>query len=196
MNTILLILCLIPLVLYIIKMKNYKFSTKEIVVVAMFSAMSYMLSLIPIVRYINGGGINMFSMLPLLIVSIVFTREAGLTAGFITGIISMMMGGIIIHPAQVILDYILPYMALGLSDIFGKEDKRKVALGCLLAVLLNVLSHFLSGIIFFGQFAPEGMGAALYSFLYNFSGHGVEGILCIVIMSLLPMKNIKKLSKI
>lgn len=195
MNILLLIICIIPLVLYILKMKNYKFSTKEIVVIAMFSAMSYMLSMIPIVKYINGGGINMFSMLPLLLVSIVFSREAGLTAGLITGIISMMMGGIIIHPAQVILDYILPYMALGISDILGKEDKKKLALGCLIAVLLNVLSHFLSGVIFFGQFAPEGIGAVLYSFLYNFSGHGIEGILCIVIILMLPMRNIKQLAR-
>lgn len=195
MNTVLLILCLIPLIYYVVSMRNYKFTTKEMVSIAMFSGISYMLSLIPIIQYPQGGGINMFSMLPLLLVSLLYSRQAGLTAGLITGVISMLIGGYIMHPAQVILDYILPYMALGLSDILGKDDKKKIIFGCLVAVLLNVLSHFLSGYIFFGQFAPEGMGPALYSFLYNFSGHGVEGILCIVILSVLPFNRLKQLAR-
>ncbi|MEG1285707.1 MAG: energy-coupled thiamine transporter ThiT [Romboutsia sp.] len=140
------------------------------------------------------GEINMFSMLPLLLVSLVFSRQAGVTAGLITGIISLLIGGYILHPAQVILDYILPYMALGLSDILGKENKNKMLLGSLIAVLLNVFAHFLSGIIFFGQYAPEGMNSTLYSFLYNFTGHGVEGILCTVLISILPFKNLKQLA--
>lgn len=195
MNTVVLILCLIPLTCYGIEMKNYRFKTKEMVSIAMFSGISYMLSLIPIIQYPQGGGINMFSMLPLLLISLLYSRQAGLTAGLITGVISMLIGGYIMHPAQVILDYILPYMALGLSDMFGKDDKKKMIIGCLIAVLLNVLSHFLSGYIFFGQFAPEGMGPVLYSLLYNFSGHGVEGILCIVILYVLPFNRLKQLAR-
>lgn len=195
-NSILLVICIIPLALYVLKMRKYKFKTKEMVVIAMFSAMSYILSLIPFVRYPQGGGINMFSMLPLLLVSVLYSREAGLTAGLITGTISLLMGGYIMHPAQVILDYTIPDMALGLSDMFGKDDKKRIIFGSLLAILLNTTSHFLSGVFFFGQFAPEGMNPVLYSFIYNFSGHGVEGVLCVGIMALLPLANLRKVASL
>ena len=195
-NTFLLIICLVPLILYARKMKNYKFKTKEIVVIAMFSAMSYILSLIPFIRYPQGGGINMFSMLPLLLVSILYSREAGLTAGLITGTISLLMGGYIMHPAQVILDYAIPDMALGLSDICGKSNKKNIMLGSIVAVLLNTTAHFISGVVFFGQFAPEGMNPVLYSFIYNFSGHGIEGLLCVGVLSVLPIVNLRKVAKV
>jgi thiamine transporter len=161
----------------------------------MFSTISYILSLIPIIQYPQGGGINMFSMLPLLLVSIVYSREAGLSAGLITGILKMLIGGYIVHPAQIMLDYILCNMALGLSDIFGKNNKFKIICGCAFSVMLNVLSHFLAGYIFFKEFAPEKLGAFLYSLIYNFSGHGIEGILCIVIISILPIKRFRQIAK-
>lgn len=194
-NNILLLIFIIPIVMYVIKMKNYKFKTKEMVVIAMFSSMSYILSLIPFIKYPQGGGINMFAMLPLLLVSILYSRQAGLTAGLITGTISLLMGGYIVHPAQVILDYTLPHMALGLSDIFGKDNKRNIILGSSVAVLLNTTIHFISGVVFFGQFAPEGMNPVVYSFIYNFSGNGVEGLLCVVILSVLPLISLRKVAK-
>ncbi|WP_438647088.1 energy-coupled thiamine transporter ThiT [Romboutsia sp.] len=177
-------------------MKNYKFKTKEIVVIAMFSAMSYILSLVPFVRYPQGGGINMFSMLPLLLVSILYSREAGLTAGLITGTISLLMGGYIMHPAQVILDYAIPDMALGLSDMFGKNNKKNIIFGSIVAVLLNTTAHFISGVIFFGQFAPEGMNPVVYSFIYNFSGHGIEGLLCVGVLSVFPIVSLRRVAKV
>ena len=79
-------------------------------------------------------------------------------------------------------------MALGFICIFGSEKKYKIILGALFAVTLNVFSYFVSGVVFFAEFAPEGMNTYLYSFLYNFTSAGVEGIL-----SIIPLGRFKKL---
>ncbi|MGG7177255.1 energy-coupled thiamine transporter ThiT [Clostridium paraputrificum] len=191
-NTFLLFISIIPFLIYFNKMRKLKLTTKEMVVVALFSAISYMLSLIPVIKYPQDGGINMFSMLPLLLVSILYSRKVGVTAGLITGLLSLLMGGYIVHPAQLILDYLLPEMALGLSDIFGKDSKKNIVIGSLVAVLISTLLHFISGIVFFGQFAPEGMNPVVYSFIYNFSGGGLEGVLSVGIIYMLPIARLKK----
>ena len=84
-------------------------------------------------------------------------------------------------------------MALGFACIFGSAKKYKIILGALFAVTLSVFSYFVSGVVFFAEFAPEGMNTYLYSFLYNFTSAGVEGILCIILLSIIPLGRFKKL---
>ena len=98
----------------------------------------------------------------------------------------------LIHPVQFLLDYIFPTMALGLAGTFGSDTRIKRIFGPLMAVVLNVFSKFLSGVVFFGAFAPENMGAVLYSLVYNGSTAGVEGVLCVVILAIMPFDRLKK----
>ncbi|MDU1855746.1 MAG: energy-coupled thiamine transporter ThiT, partial [Clostridium baratii] len=71
-------------------------------------------------------------------------------------------------------------------------DKRlNVNLGAIISVSLSVFISILSGVIFFGQYAPKGMNVWLYSCIYNISSAGVEGILTIIVMNLLPIKKLK-----
>ena len=79
---------------------------------------------------------------------------------------------------------------------FGSDKKYKVILGGLFAVTLSVFSYFVSGVVFFAEFAPEGMNTYLYSFLYNFTSAGVEGILCIMILSIIPLGRFKKIANV
>lgn len=97
---------------------------------------------------------------------------------------------------QFILDCLIAPMALGVAGIFGSYKKFKIIFGCLISTGLSVFAHFISGIVFFGQFASEGMNVALYSFIYNFSSSGVEGILSTLIVAFLPVTNLKKLLNI
>ena len=107
--------------------------------------------------------------------------------------ISLLNGAYVIHPVQFFLDCLFGPMALGFACIFGSEKKYKIILGALFAVTLSVFSYFVSGVVFFAEFAPEGMNTYLYSFLYNFTSAGVEGILCIILLSIIPLGRFKKL---
>lgn len=53
--------------------------------------------------------------------------------------------------------------------------------------------HFLSGVIFFGAFAPAGWSPILYSLAINGAAIGGELIIDIIIIKLLPLKRILKL---
>lgn len=114
---------------------------------------------------------------------------------YIFGIVSLVDGATIVHPAQVLLDYILPCMALGLSGILGTDSKGKVLMGCIIAVVLNVVCHTLAGYIFFAQYAPENMNPLIYSLVYNVTGSGVEGLLSAIVLTILPVTHLKKLAK-
>ena len=109
------------------------------------------------------------------------------------GLLSLLNGAYVIHPVQFFLDCLFGPMALGFTCIFGSEKKYKIILGALFAVTLSVFSYFVSGVVFFAEFAPEGMNTYLYSFLYNFTSAGVEGILCIILLSIIPLGRFKKL---
>ncbi|GAI59291.1 unnamed protein product, partial [marine sediment metagenome] len=86
-------------------------------------------------------------------------------------------GPFIIHPAQLVLDYPLPYMLVGLAGIFSSKINLKAkgsTCGWLLLAVFTgglgrFISHFLSGVIFFAQYAPEGQSPWVYSAIYNVS---------------------------
>jgi len=173
-----------------------KFSTKEIVMIAMFSAISFILYMIQFIRYPQGGGITLFSMLPTMLLAILYGKEAGLTGGLIFGLLKLLNGAYVVHPAQFLLDYILSNMALGLAGEFGREKKSDMFKGCLFASSLSVLISIISGVVYFGQYAPEGMNIVLYSCIYNISSAGVEGLLSSIILVLLPIKRFQKVLKL
>ena len=152
-NIILILLCVIPLVLYIIKMKNFKLTPQLMVVISVASGMAYVLNLISFIKFPNGGGIQLLSMLPVLMVSILYGRMAGITTGLIYGLLSLISGPYIIHPAQFMFDYILARMSFGLADICGKKTKWQIFLGSIMAVIISVLWSVLSGCIFFADYA-------------------------------------------
>lgn len=59
-----------------------------------------------------------------------------------------------------------------------------------IAILVRFLCHLISGIVFFGSFAPEGMSPVVYSLLVNGPMIGIEGIICLVILAVLPIERI------
>ena len=92
-----------------------------------------------------------------------------------------MMLGFYVPPAKtlwalalcVLLDYLLAFSATGLAPIFAKPfGKHRLAGYCFGAVavcLIRFVSSFLSGVILWGEYAPEGMNVWVYSLIYNAS---------------------------
>ncbi len=196
LNTIMLIICLVPIAFYLFNIRGYKLNTKTMIVIALFSACNFVLSKIQLIQYPQGGGINLLSSLPILMIGLLYGPVIGMTCGLVAGLISLIGGAYIIHPAQFLLDYILPTMLLGVSGLFGGETKKKVFLGCLFAVLLKQTAHILSGCVFFAEYAWDGWNPIAYSIIYNLSGTGVEGLLSSIVLTILPLSKIKKMANI
>lgn len=189
---LIMVVSIVLLGLYIKDLKKVSFTTKNIVTIGMFSAISYILYMIEFIKYPQGGGITLFSMVPTMLLAILYGRGIGATGGLIFGLLKLLNGFNVVHPAQFILDYFLATMALGLAGEFGSDKKVDIVKGGLLASGLCVLSSIISGIVFFGKYAPEGMNVVVYSCIYNISSLGVEGILSTIILTLLPIKRLKK----
>lgn len=186
------VISIVIFLVYFRALKKNPITTKKMVVIAMMSGLAFMLHLIKFISYPQGGGITLFYMIPIMMLSLIYGTTAGVTGGLILGFLILLGGAPPIHPIQFLLDFLLGSMALGLAAIFGSDKKYKIILGCFLAAMLCVFSSFVSGVVFFGQYAPVGMNVYLYSFIYNFSSAGVEGILCTILVALLPIERFKK----
>ena len=81
-------------------------------------------------------------------------------------------------------------MLVGLAGIFSHKINLKTKviayswlfLAVLIGGLGRFISHFLSGIIFFAQYAPEGQSPWLYSAIYNISYLLPSLLLCYIII--------------
>ena len=191
-----LIICLIPIGYYLLNIKKFKLDTKTMIIIALFAACSVVLSKIKLIQYPQGGGIDLLSSLPILMIGLLYGPITGMTCGLIAGLIGLMGSAYIIHPAQFLLDYILPTMLLGLSGLFGCNNKKNIFIGCLLAVILKNIAHILSGCIYFGEYAWEGWNPLAYSIVYNLSGTGLEGLLSVIVLTTMPLAKIKKMANI
>ena len=195
-NTIMLIICLIPIGYYLLNIKKFKLDTKTMIMISLFAACSVVLSKIKLIQYPQGGGIDLLSSLPILMIGLLYGPITGMTCGLIAGLIGLMGSAYIIHPAQFLLAYILPTMLLGLSGLFGSNNKKNIFIGCLLAVILKNIAHILSGCIYFGEYAWEGWNPLAYSIVYNLSGTGLEGLLSVIVLTTMPLAKIKKMANI
>lgn len=184
------------MLIYIWDLRKVKLSTKNIVIIGMFSAMSFVLYLIQFVKYPQGGGISLFSMLPTLVLSILYGHRIGITGGLIFGLLKCLNGAVIIHPTQFILDYLLSNMALGLVGVGNNNSKVNLFIRAFGSTMLGVLCLVVSGGVFFGEYAPAGMNIWWYAFVYNMSSAGVESLLTIAVLLAIPLTHLERIFKI
>ena len=175
------------LILAFIRFKNINLNTKVMARIGIALALATILHLIKIVDLPNGAGsINLGSMVPILIISFMYGPEIGMLTGFLFGIIYLIISPYILHPIQVLFDYPLPYMAVGLAGFF----KNNKLIGATFGMFIEFIFHFISGVLFFGQFAPEGWSPVLYSFIMNGSVVAGNLLVVLVILSLIPISRL------
>ena len=87
MNVVIILFTLLLGVLYLNEIRKTKFTTKKIVVIGIFSGISFILSMIEFIKFPQGGGIALFSMMPVMVVSLLFGKAEGLTAGLVYGLL-------------------------------------------------------------------------------------------------------------
>ena len=155
-------------------------TTKELSTAALCVGLSFLLSFIQLFRMPQGGSITPASMLPLLAFAYIYGFRKGFLAGLVYGLLQLMQDPVILAPIQVLLDYVLAFASVALAGL-----SRHLTLGIIYGCSARFVCQFLSGWIFFGMYAPEGMPAWLYSLGYSGSVCGVECALCIAV-ALIP----------
>ena len=75
----------------------------------------------------------------------------------------MVLDGWVYNPIGMFLDYPLAFGLLGVSALFRDHP----LLGVVVALTARFISHFISGVLFFWMYAPEGMSPIIYSAIYN-----------------------------
>lgn len=175
-------------------------STKMIVEAGISIALSVVLSLIVLFRMPLGGSVTLASKLPLIIYSIRWQRKRGVLVGAIFGLIQILMGGYVIHPAQAVLDYIVSFAAIGLAGIrFGDGFSRKSFIpSIILAYIISGASNVLSGMIYFNDMTVATKAGFksffAYALAYNYSFLAADLAILLVIM-LVSFNRMKELYK-
>jgi len=126
-------------------------------------ALSAVLGLVKVYRLPQGGSITAGSMVPILFVALRWGAGPGILAGVATGLVNYLIEPVFVHPVQFLLDYPVAFGALGLAGLF-----RSIPwLGVVVGGGGRFVAHFLSGVVFFAQYAPKGMSPVVYSAVYN-----------------------------
>lgn len=182
------VLGLLVILIVLIKSKNIKFDSKMISRIGLALALSTILDMIKIYHFPQGGSITLGAMIPIFLIAFMYGPLIGFLTGFLFGFISLLTDPFILNPVQVLFDYPLPYLFLGIAGFF----KNKYIIGATLGMFLKFLCHFISGIVFFGSYVPANLSPWIYSLTTNGILVGTNAIICILILSLLPIKQIIK----
>ncbi len=179
--------------------------TRTMVESAILIAATIILSFVKIYEAPLGGSVTLFSMVPLMIISIRHGLAWGLGSSFIFSIFKLWMGagnfayvptavGIIV---VILLDYIVAYTAIGLAGMFRKlkftkNEKTNLTVttfcGVLVACVVRFASHFVNGAVVWYEITKNGewneyvqtVGMWLYSFVYNITYLGPETVMTLV----------------
>ena len=167
-------------------LRRVKLTTHKIIYIALMLALTIILHQLRLFHLPQGGAVTLGAMLPLILLSWRYGPGIGALSGFLYGMINLLQDPFILHPVQVLFDYPLPFMAMGLAGIFP----QKIYLSTALAFTGRFLCHFISGIVFFGSYAPEGMSPVIYSLTLNGSFLLIEFLICCIILKFLPVQRL------
>lgn len=153
----------------------------RITVTAVMIALAFGLSYVPLWKMPFGGTVTLFSMLPIMFISIKYGVGWGLGSAFVYSWLQVLQGEVFgwgLTPAMLVgallLDYVVAFTVIGLAGIFRKHGPSGAIFGCLLTCLLRFTSHLISGVVLWAnyeQFIAFGKSWVnhpwLYSVVYN-----------------------------
>ncbi len=180
-----------------VKSKKVVLTTKQLAFCAMALALGTVLSNIKVFRFPTGGSITLLSMLVIALPGYFFGLVPGLITGVAYGVLQLIIDPYVLFPAQLVVDYILAFGALGLSGLFVNK-KGALVKGYIAAILGRYVFAVISGWIFFGDYAWEGWNAFAYSLAYNAIYIFAEAAVTVIIL-LIPavskaLGSVKKLA--
>ncbi|WP_251552167.1 energy-coupled thiamine transporter ThiT [Neobacillus muris] len=190
-------------------MNKNRSNTRFITEVAVFSALAYLLDLaanfLSLKIWPQGGSVSI-AMVPVFIMAYRWGIKGGLLSGFLLGLLQFILGFAQIYTIiQGIIDYFIAFTVVGFAGVFagpiqralvkGEKSKWMVysLLGAFIGSALRYVCHVVSGIVFFGEYAPKGQPVTVYSLLYNgtfmLPSFILSAIIVILVLSAMPKKS-------
>lgn len=162
---------------------------------AIFAALAMSLSLLPdFASWFTPS----LGAIPLILFSLRRGVKVGLLAGLCWGLLHFLLSKVYyLSIPQVVIEYIFAFLVMGLAGFFstplqqalikGQTNKAfsLASLAAITAILVRYLLHFWAGILFWSDYAPEGLSPILYSVYVN----GTAGLLTLLVtlIVLLPL---------
>lgn len=163
-------------------------TTKQLVFSAAAMALAIVTSMIKFANLPMGGSVTLFSMFFVTLIGYWYGPSIGLMTGFAYGLLQFIMEPIFYTIPQMLLDYPLAFGALGLSGFFYQK-KHGLQIGYIVGVLGRFVFSTISGVVFFGSYAPEGTPALVYSLTYQASYILPEAVATLIIISIPAVAN-------
>ena len=145
---------------------NKQSMTKQLVFCAISIALAFVTSYIKFAKLPFGGSITLFSMFFICFAGYLYGAKAGIFTGLAYGILQFLQDPYFYSIGQFLLDYPLAFACLGMAGYFINSS-HGLQKGIFLGVLGRYICHVISGYVFFGAYAPEGMNPMFYTLGYN-----------------------------
>ncbi len=157
---------------------NRQTKTRKLTECAVMVALASVLSLVCIYQAPFDGKVTLGSMVPLILLCVhIKDFRWGVIACFAYSLVQMMLSfaapptaTLPYFFAVVMLDYIIAFSILAIANPIScmfADKYTGVAVGSAVAVFMRFICHFISGILIWGVYAPEGQPVWLYSLFYN-----------------------------
>lgn len=161
--------------------KKKTVNAKQLAFAAGALALAIVTSYIKLFHLPMGGSVTLFSMFFVTLIGYWYGPAVGLMAGVAYGLLQMILDPYIVSIPQMLIDYPFAFGALGLAGFFS-EKKNGMIIGYIVSVLGRFVFSVLSGVIFFGMYAPEGMSPFVYSVTYNGSYLAAEAAITLILL--------------
>ena len=165
--------------------KSYREQILKISTGGICLALSFVLSQLKLFEMPMGGTVTPASTLPIIVYGVAFGPAWGFLIAFIFSLLQL-IGGWLVTPFQVFLDYTIGYTALGCAGFAALKSSERLkingALGrfrgtsllkiiafSVVAYIVRWLGSVASGVIFYAEYAAEAGydNALVYSMVYN-----------------------------
>lgn len=148
--------------------------TKKLVTISLYAALCIVLDVIkefiPFLNMPMGGSINI-ALIPIALCSFKEGYKEGVAVGILWFIISSILGlnKYFVSFGQIVFDYIIPSLIVGLSSIFYRNKKiSEMEIGIITVMIIRTLSIIISGAYYWYAGAARGsIEAWTFSCAYN-----------------------------
>ncbi|MCS4487480.1 energy-coupled thiamine transporter ThiT [Streptococcus sciuri] len=172
-------------------------NSRALIETALFAALAMVLSFIPdFASWITPS----FGAIPLIFICLRRGLKHGLVSGFIWGLLHFILGKVYyLNLSQVIIEYLIAFTVMGLAGLFANRFQKQlktqrkyealttVYLASFIACAVRYFFHFVAGFLFWGSYAPKGMGAVWYSLTVNVPAGLATWIIVVVCLTALTL---------
>lgn len=145
----------------------------------------------------TGASIPCGAMLPLMVLALVYDPRLAIASGWVCGVLAALLLPTWqpVHVGQIFVEHMVCFSCLGYAGWFGRTHRWNILCGAVVASVLKITGHLVSGVLFFSQNAWSGWGAWGYSLMYNLTSNVPEAVLAIVLILMVPLAVLEKVSK-